>query len=200
MEREHVITVDPEEPIWERVFIVSPLVVVGTREGAGFNLAPKHLAMPLSRRGHFGFVCEAAHATYHNAKEAGCFTVSYPRPEQIAMASLAAAPREDDGAAQKPVLSALPTMPATKVDGVFLEDAYLMLECELHEVIEGLGDNALLIGRIVAAHVHEDALRVFDGDDQKLIYESPLLAFVSPGRYAVVQETQAFPFPANFHH
>lgn len=200
MPRTDLITLDTRESIWDRVFLVSPLVVIGTREGEGFDLAPKHMATPLGLGNFFGFVCTAAHGTYRNACENRAFTVSFPRPEQIAMAGLSAAPRQKGGGEEKPILRSLPTIPATTVDGVLLKDAYLMLECELHQLVDDLGENSLLIGRVVAAYASEDALRVSDGDDQARIYESPLLAYVHPGRYAVVQETQTFPFPADFRH
>ena len=52
-----LIGLDPHGPIWDRFFTVAPLVVVGTREpDGGHDLAPKHLAMPLSWANHFGFV------------------------------------------------------------------------------------------------------------------------------------------------
>jgi flavin reductase (DIM6/NTAB) family NADH-FMN oxidoreductase RutF len=193
-----LITLELDEPIWERVFVVAPLVLIGTKEGQGFDLAPKHMVAPMGWDNYFGFVCAPAHRTYHNAKAAGCFTVSYPRPAQVAMTSLAASPRQAGPGPDKPILEVLPTRPATKVEGVLLEGAYLMLECELHEVVDGLGENSLLIGRIVAAHADEDAIRVHDRDDQDLIYNSPLLAYVSPGRYARIEDTMVFPFPADF--
>ena len=39
------LAVGPE--LWQRVFAVAPLVLVGTKEGDGYNFAPKHMAMPL---------------------------------------------------------------------------------------------------------------------------------------------------------
>ncbi|NIP58001.1 MAG: flavin reductase, partial [Gemmatimonadetes bacterium] len=54
---EKMISVNVTRPIWERVFTVAPLVVVGTREGEAYDLAPKHMAMPMGWTGHFGFVC-----------------------------------------------------------------------------------------------------------------------------------------------
>jgi hypothetical protein len=36
-----------DRPIWDRVFSVAPLVIVGSKEERGqFDLAPKHLADP----------------------------------------------------------------------------------------------------------------------------------------------------------
>ena len=186
-----------DETVWERVFTASPLVLVGTKEEDGdYDLAPKHMALPLGWQDYFGFVCTPRHRTYHNARRERSFTVTYPRPTQVLLASLAASPRED--ADRKPLLDALMTFPATEVDGVFLQDGYLFLECLLDNIIDDFGEDALIVGRIVAAHVHRDYLRASERDDHDLIFDSPLLAYLSPGRYAAIQETFSFPFPANF--
>lgn len=178
--------------------MVAPLIVVGTRGDGEDNLAPKHMAMPLSWKTYYGFVCAPHHKTYQNIKATGSFAVSYPRPEQVTAASLTASERRDGPGLEKPIVETLPTFPAPQVDGLFLEDAYLFLECELDRMIDDLDENSLILGRVVAAHVHEDALRVSDGDDQALLHEAPLLAYLHPGRYATVQNTNAFPFPAGF--
>jgi flavin reductase (DIM6/NTAB) family NADH-FMN oxidoreductase RutF len=198
MRNETYLSLDLEEPIWERVFLVAPLVVVGTKEGEGFDLAPKHMALPLGWDNYFGFVCSRTHRTYHNAIAARAFTVSFPRPDQVPVASLTASPRERGAEDEQPVLRALPTVPARRVAGVLLDGAYLTLECELDRVVDDIGRNSLIVGRIVAASVLRDALRVSDGDDQRLIADHPLLAYLHPGRYAAIAETLAFPFPANF--
>jgi hypothetical protein len=37
-----------DRPIWDRFFTVAPLVIVGSKEEDDrYNLAPKHMAMPL---------------------------------------------------------------------------------------------------------------------------------------------------------
>jgi flavin reductase (DIM6/NTAB) family NADH-FMN oxidoreductase RutF len=191
------VPVDVAEPLWERCFLVAPLVIVGTREPDGsVDMAPKHMAGPVSWQNLFGFVCAPTHATYRNAVREGVFTVSYPRPEQVLLTSLAAAPRCEDG--DKHALTALPTEPARAVDGELLRDAYVQLECELDRVVEDLGDNVLLVGRVVAAAVAEDALRVSDQDDGDLLDGAPLLAYLHPGRYARVAESFSFPFHAGF--
>ena len=192
-----MVPLDVTNPIWESVFMVAPLVIVGTREVDGtYDLAPKHMASPIGWQNHYGFVCTPAHATYANAKREGVFTVSFPRPDQVVLTSLAAAPRDEDD--QKHALRALPTVGATKVDGVLLKDANLCLECELDRVIDGFGVNSLLVGRVVAASASEDTLRAMDVDDQELIARAPLLAYVHPGRFAEIKLTQAFPFHAGF--
>lgn len=194
-----LVDLDVETPVWSRVFTVSPLVVVGTKEEDGdYDLAPKHLAMPLGWDNHYGFVCTPSHATYRNARRERAFTVSYPRPTQIVSASLAASSREKM-AGDKPIVDDLETFHASVVDGLLLRDAYLFLECELHRMIDGFGGDAELVtGRIVAARAHRDAIRVTEGDDQRLVHESPLLAYINPGRFAAVSESHPFPFPAGF--
>lgn len=188
-----LISLGADFPVWDRFFQVCPLVVVGTKEPNGdFDLAPKHMAMPMGWGNYFGFVCTPAHATYGNAKREGAFTVSFPRPSQVVLTSLAAAPRcEDD---EKPSLALVSTVPATVVDGVLVEDAYLHLECETYRVYDDFDANSLITGRIVEAHVTEDAIRRADKDDEDLVFSAPLLAYVSPGRYAEVSHTFAFPF------
>jgi flavin reductase (DIM6/NTAB) family NADH-FMN oxidoreductase RutF len=194
-----MVRLDTSLPVWERVFTVSPLVVVGTREGDGYDLAPKHMAMPLGFEGYFGFVCTPAHGTYRNVQVEGAFTVSYPGPEQIVVTGLSAAPREGVGVeARRPGLDSLPTRPAEKVEGRVLRDALLVLECELERVIDGFGDDSLIVGRIVAARARADALRASEVDDEKVVRRAPLLAYLSPGRFTPISESRTFPFPAGF--
>ena len=186
-----------DESLWERCFTVFPLVVVGTREADGAeDLAPKHLAMPMSWQNHFGFVCTPRHNTYHNVQRSGQFAVTYVRPSQTVMASLAASPRCDDGS--KPIANALPTFDAARVDAPLLQDGYLFLECRLERIIDDLGDNSLIMGRIEYARVAEDALRLSDRDDADLIQASPLLAYLYPGRFAPISDTRQLPFPSGF--
>ena len=192
-----LVTLDAEVPIWDRFFMVFPLVVIGTREEDGtYDLAPKHMAMPMGWDNTFGFVCTPRHRTYHNARREGAFTVSFPRPSQVVVTSLTASPRCED--ASKPTLKALPTFKASTVEGMFLEDGYVYLECKLDQIIDGFGVNSLIVGTVVTAHVDEEALRLADEDDSDLIHQAPLLAYLSPGRFANIKESYAFPFPADF--
>lgn len=186
-----------DRPIWERFFGVFPLVIVGSKEENGrYNLAPKHLAMPMGWESHYGFVCSPRHTTYHNIRRHGVFTVSYPRPTEVLLASLAAAPRCEDQS--KPSLLVLPTFPARQVDGVLVKECYLFLECTLDRIVDGLGPNSLIIGKVVAAAAHEDALRAEERDEAEQIFQFPLLAYVSPGRFAEIRQTMTFPFPRGF--
>ena len=192
-----LVELDINSSIWESFFTVFPLVVIGTREADGRDdLAPKHMAMPMSWENHFGFVCTPRHNTYQNIQRDRQFSVTYMRPSQTVLASLAATPRCEDGS--KPITQALPTFAAETINAAFVEDGYLFLECELQQMVDGLGENSLIIGRIISARVAEDALRSSDQDDEDLVYSAPLLAYLYPGRFAEITNSNKLPFPAGF--
>jgi flavin reductase (DIM6/NTAB) family NADH-FMN oxidoreductase RutF len=191
------IRLDVSRPIWDRFFTVAPLVVVGSKEPDGtYDLAPKHMAMPLGWQNYYAFVCSPQHATYRNIRRERQFTVSFPRPTDIVASSLAASPRCQDDT--KPALALLPRRRAATVDGVLIDDCYLYLECSLHSMLDGFGANSLIIGDIVAASASEDYLRMDDRDGGDQLFQSPLLVYVSPGRYATLRETTQFPLPEGF--
>jgi flavin reductase (DIM6/NTAB) family NADH-FMN oxidoreductase RutF len=193
----NLVSLDVDEPVWDRFFMVAPLVVVGTMDEDGrHDLAPKHLAMPMGWENFFGFVCTPRHRTYQNIRRTEVFTVSFPRPSQVVLTSLAAAPRCGDNT--KPSAAALPTLPARVVDGVLLEDASAHLECRLDRFVHDFGSNSLIVGRVVAAHVDKETLRLNDRDEQDMLVQSPLLAYLPPGRYATIDRSYSFPFPAGF--
>ncbi|MDH3608366.1 MAG: flavin reductase family protein [Gammaproteobacteria bacterium] len=194
---EKLIELDLERPIWDSFFNVYPLVVIGTKEPDGTDdLAPKHLAIPVSWENFFGFVCTPKHRTYQNIVRTQQFTVTYARPTQVVLASLAATPRCEDGS--KPIVDQLPTIPAKDVDAVLMKDGYLFLECTLHKIYDDFGNNSLITGRILSARVANDALRIADGDDQQLLQQAPLLAYLYPGRFAEISNTQKMPLPKGF--
>ncbi|WP_013324453.1 flavin reductase [Gloeothece verrucosa] len=197
LNQKQLIPLDLHYPIWERFFCVSPLIIVGTKEADGsYDLAPKHLAMPLSWDNYFGFICTERHRTYQNIKREKVFTVSFPTPDQILFTSLAATPRCDNRV--KLSLQAIPIVEASTVEGVLLLNAYLWLECELERIIDGFGENSLIAGKIVAAQVQKEALRDKDLDDQDIIHKNPLLAYLSPGRFTSIEQSQSFPFHVGF--
>jgi flavin reductase (DIM6/NTAB) family NADH-FMN oxidoreductase RutF len=182
-----------DRPIWERFPIVAPLVLVATTEPDGSaDVAPKHLAMPVSWDNWFGFVCHPKHGTYQNAQRTGVFTVGYPAPEMLLETSLAAAPRSDDGT--KPTLEMLSLVPAAEVDGFLVEGCRLHLECELHDTVEGMGANVLVLGKVVAVHASARLVRRIDRDEHDALAACPLLAYVHPGRVATIDETSEFPY------
>lgn len=192
-----MVTLELDHPIWDRFFLPAPLTVIGSREGNGeWDLAPKHMVTPLSWENFFGFVCAPSHSTYTNVQREKVFTVSFPRPDQVVMTSLMASPRWEDGS--KVEVQAVPTIPARLIEGIFLRDSSLLLECELDRIIDDFGSNSLIAGKIVAAHVQEEALRNEDRDDQEVVAKSPILVYLHPGRFARVSASDKFPFPTGF--
>ena len=191
------VSLDPNAGLWERVFIVAPLVLVGTTEPDGTaDLAPKHMVTPMGWGPYVGFVCTPRHGTYRNAQREGSFTMTYLRPDQVVLSSLTASPRWDDDS--KPVVDAVHTFPSGNERDVFVAGGYLYLECRTERFVDGFGDNSLIVGEVTAAYADEAALRVSDGDDQELLERSPLLAYLSPGRWSEVRSSFSFPFPVGF--
>jgi flavin reductase (DIM6/NTAB) family NADH-FMN oxidoreductase RutF len=192
-----LVRLDTRHPIWDQFFLVSPLVVIGSREAnGGYDLAPKHMVTPLGWENYFGFVCTPEHSTYQNIRREAAFTVSFPSADSVVLTSLAASPRCNDDS--KPALAALPSFSAETIDGRFLTQSTLFFECELDRIVDDFGINSLIVGKITAATASASVLRHADVDDQELIAESPLLVYLSPGRYATIDRSLAFPFPAGF--
>jgi len=186
-----------EYPVWEQIFTVHPLLIIGTVNTDSIpNFAPKHMVFPLGWKNYFGFVCTPKHSTYKNIKETGEFTVTYPRPDQVVLASLTASARCDDNT--KPELDSISKFPASEINGFFIEDGYVFLECRLLKFVDGFGENSLVLGEIVKAQAWSDVIRTPSHDDNESIYHHPQIAYISPGRFAIIDETQAFPFPVNF--
>lgn len=191
------VTLQPDQPWFETVYAPAPLVIVGTREPDGSDdLAPKHMAYPLGWSDYYAFVCTPEHSTYRNAERTGVFTVSYPRPGNVLEATLAAAPRDEEG--DKPSLSGVETTTAESFDVPTVADSYAVLECELEKTVDGFGKASLVAGEVVAKHVHTDAYRSDDTEPEELFRRAPSLVYFYPDRFAEVNETQAFPFPKGF--
>jgi flavin reductase (DIM6/NTAB) family NADH-FMN oxidoreductase RutF len=108
---------------------------------------------------------------------------------------LAASPRSEVG--DKPILDCFSTFPAKNIEGHFIEEAYLYFECRHFKTIDGFGSNCLITGEIIAAYADREVLRADEIDDQELIHSSPLFAYLAPGRFAAIDRSNAFPFPAD---
>ena len=189
-----VVELDTSVPLWEQFFTVAPLVLVGTRDANGaLDLAPKHMVTPMGWQNYFGFVCTPRHNTSRNIERTGEFTVSFPKPSQVLFTSLAASPRFETG--DKPVIDYFKTFPATTVDASFVDDCYLYFECRHFKTVDGFGENCLITGEIVRAWADDEFLRHSETDDQETIHDAPLLAYLSPGRFATIDHSNAFPFP-----
>lgn len=189
----HLVDIDTSRPVWDRFFTVAPLVLIGTTDPDGTpDFAPKHMVTPMGWQNYFGFVCSPTHSTCSNIERSGEFTVSYPKPSQVLYSSLAASPRQ---AGHKPVLDYFSTFPAEKINGTFIDEAYLYFECRHFKTVDGFGRNCLITGEIVAAYADEDFMRHGEIDDQETIHDSPLFAYLAPGRFATIDRSNAFPFP-----
>ncbi|NNE28625.1 MAG: flavin reductase [Saprospiraceae bacterium] len=195
---EKVVTLDMNTNIWDQFFTIAPLVVIGTKEDKHYNLAPKHMATPLGFQNYFGFVCTPKHSTYHNVKFEKSFTVSFPKPDQVVLSSLASLPRCEEGGWEKEVLEHIPISWGSKVNAPMLKDSYLYFECELDRVIDGFGEHSLISGKIVAAHLDENYLRSSEKDEQFMIYNNPMLAFLAHGRFAAIKDSYNFPYTKGF--
>ena len=192
------VSLDTAEPVWKRFFMIAPLAVVGTREADGYDLPPKHMITPMGFDNYFGFVCTPSHGTYQNIERYGEFTVSFPRPDQTLITSLSASPRQVGVSKSDQVIDSLPTSRATEVDALFLDQSYLMFECRHYKTIDGFGRNSLITGTILHTFVDPAYLRVSEQDEQNMLHQNPLLAYVAEGRFARVAETYHFPFPKGF--
>ncbi len=192
----NLVEIATDRPVWERFFSVAPLVLIGTKDGDGaIDLAPKHMVTPMGWQNYFGFVCSPEHSTCSNIERTGEFTVSYPKPDQVLFASLAASPRQAGGA--KPILDYFTTFSAEHIDADFIDQAYLYFECRQFKTVGGFGKNCLITGKIVAAYAEPDFLRSNEIDDQERVHASPLFAYLAPGRFATISRSNAFPFPAD---
>lgn len=185
---------DTDSPIWDRFFTVAPLVLIGTRESDGKDdLAPKHMVSPIGWQNYFGFVCTPRHATYQNIKRDGVFAVTYPKASQWLQTSLTASPRCDDES--KPGLQLVHSHRSPTIDCPVVDDGYLYLECKLDRFVDDFGVNSLIVGKIVTAKIDSAYLRSMDRDDQDILQEGPVLAYLSPGRFAIVKDSFSFPMP-----
>jgi flavin reductase (DIM6/NTAB) family NADH-FMN oxidoreductase RutF len=92
-----VIELDASRPVWDRCFMVAPLVLIGTRDEDGsLDLAPKHMAFPLGWKNYFGFVCSPKHHTCANIERNGEFTVTFCRRAEDGAAEFRHVPGEED--------------------------------------------------------------------------------------------------------
>lgn len=192
------ISLDVKESIWEHFYTVAPLVVIGTKEDQGFDLAPKHMATPLGFSDFFGFVCTPRHNTYHNIKKCDRFSVSFVKPDQILLSSLAAMPRCAVKDFPKEITDQIPTVTSHDGEAIFLRDSYVMLDCSTYNIIDGFDDYSLITGRINKAQVHKHYKIISDEGHQKQIYDHPLLAYIAQGRFATIKETLSYPYPKDF--
>ena len=192
------ISLDVKESIWEHFYTVAPLVVIGTKENQGFDLAPKHMATPLGFSDFFGFVCTPRHNTYHNIKKNQRFSVSFVKPSLIFEPSFNTMPRCAVKDFPEEITNQIPTVTNHDGEVIFVRDSYVMLDCSAYKIIDGFDDYSLITGKINYAKVHKDYKIVSDEGHQKQIYDNPLLAYIAQGRFASIKETLSYPYPKDF--
>lgn len=194
-----MIDITGEPNLWDHCFTVHSLVIIGSKEEDGrYNMAPKHMAMPLGFGPYFAFMGTPRKSTYRNIEREEAFTVSFPSPEQLVISSLTASQREKDDS--KPVIDEIPTINAKHIDGKLLKDSYFQLECKLHKIMGNFGEWEIITGKIVGAYIHQDYVRK-EGDDRnnaRLIRKKPILAYLHPDRFGIIKDSNVFPFPKNF--
>jgi len=195
---QHITQLNVKQSLWDQVFTIAPLVVVGTRENKGYDLAPKHMVSPIGFGPYFAFVCTPRHGTFRNIRETGEFTVSFPKPDQLVFTSLSASPRQESISKSDTVLGTLPVVKALGMDAPLIDGSYLYLECRFYKLIEGFDDYAIITGEVLAAYADKEYARISEQDEQEQLYNNPLLAYVAPGRFARIAETYNFPFPKDF--
>lgn len=191
------VSLDMQQSIWEHFYMVAPLVVIGSKENDNYNLAPKHMVIPIGFSNYFGFVCTPRHATYHNIKKEKNFTVSIVKPSQVVISSLTATPRTEKNECSKDIISNLSTISSSN-GNLFIKDSYVLFECELFKIIDGFDDYSIITGKIKNALVHKNFKIYSDMDEQKYFQENPLLGYIAQGRFATIKETYKFPFPRDF--
>ena len=196
---QHLAQLNIKQSLWDQVFTIAPLVVVGTRENKGYDLAPKHMVCPIGFGPYFGFVCTPRHGTFQNIRNTGEFTVSFPKPDQLIFTSLSAAPRQEMQSKSDMVLGSLPVVKALGMNAPLIDGAYLYLECRFYKILEGFDDYAIITGEVVAAYADKEYARTSEMDEQEQLHKNPLLAYVAPGRFAQIEQTFNFPFPKDFH-
>ena len=179
--------------LWSRVFSVAPLVLVGTKERDGTTSLRSTWRCRSAGRASTA----SSAAPTRDLQERGAhpeFTVSFPRPEQIVESSFAAGGRFAGG--EKPALAAVPAAPARVVDVPVVEGCSLYIECELERIVDGFGaeqpDRRPRRGRRRGAETRCAAPRC---DDADLVYRLGLLAYLAPGRFAVVRDSTVVPVP-----
>jgi flavin reductase (DIM6/NTAB) family NADH-FMN oxidoreductase RutF len=174
-------------------FCPEMVVLVTTMSTSGiFNVAPKTQAMPVGRGNYWAFACCSSHHTYQNVLQQGEFVVNIPGPELIEHISRASA--DTPAGADEIDACGLTAIPSRQVAVPSILECRVHLECKRYQVIDGLGGDSLIIGKIVAACGDQD----FVSTDVRILAEKPVLAYVHPDHYTLVKEVRKFQFPRNY--
>jgi flavin reductase (DIM6/NTAB) family NADH-FMN oxidoreductase RutF len=94
--------------------------------------------------------------TRHNIRETGQFVVNLVSEEAAERMNITAIEFERE--ISEPHEAELTTLPSVHVKPPRLADSPVSLECELMQIIELGAENALVLGRVLAMHVRDDAV------------------------------------------
>ena len=108
---------------------------------------------------------------------------------------LGAGGKQPDGS--KPALRALPTFRRASSTACWSRAAgSIHLECALDRIVDGFGENSLVVGAVVTAHAPEEALRQDDVDDADL-HRLPPLGMHESRPVRGDRQSLSFPFPVD---
>ncbi len=176
-----------------RFFRPANLVLVTTLSPNGVvNVAPKTQAMPIGRKGYWAFACCARHHTYQNIEHQGEFVINFPGPgliERVAQTARDVPPGTDEIKE-----AGLTAMEARRVKVPVVAECGVNVECRRHQVIDGYGDESLIVGEVVAVTIDE----VLVDAGVETLHTFPLLVYVYPDHYAVVDRVERFRFPEDY--
>lgn len=157
--RKHKISIEPDKRKWHPSPILGQLVLVTTtnRDGTS-NVAPKNWISYMA----FGpsliaLGCNRKHWTAKNILHTGEFVINVPGAdlvETVWKAGYLDHPRPVDSLGLTPI-------PSDKVKPPRIEECRAHLECVLDKHFE-YGDEVILLGRIIAASIDQDAINAED--------------------------------------
>jgi len=183
----------PLDSFGRRFFRPASLVLVTTMSPLGIpNVAPKTQVMPVGRKGYWAFACCDRHHTYQNVAQQGEFVINIPGPELIEQVSRAAA--EFPPGADEISGAGLTAIPSHVVGVPSLAECRVHLECKKERILDGFGEESLIIGEVVAVTVNESLVDA----GVEILEEHPLLVYVYPGHYAGIKGAKRFRFPRNY--
>jgi len=183
----------PLDGFGRQFFRSANLVLVTTLASSGVpNVAPKTQVMPVGRKGYWAFACCDRHHTYQNVIQQGEFVINFPGPELIEQVSQAA--REFPPGTDEISEAGLTAMGSQEVRVPSIAECRVHLECKRYQVIDGYGEESLIVGEVVAVTVDEELVDA----GAELLEEYPLLVYVYPGHYTGIEHVKRFRFPRNY--
>jgi flavin reductase (DIM6/NTAB) family NADH-FMN oxidoreductase RutF len=111
--------------------------------------------------------------TRHNIRDTGQFVVNLVSEETAELMNITAI--EFERGISEPHEAQLTTVPSVHVKPPRIAESPVSLECELLQIIEVGPENAIVLGRVLAMHVRDDAVR----DRAKHYIDTPKLKLIA---------------------